>query len=565
MSQSKAQLVDTEATSITFTASGTNPAEISVQSKLNQIINVLDFGADPTGAVESRSSIQNAIDSASGEGANVILVPPGTYRCYSGNFISLPSNISIIGHGATLDFSGNPGDPPGRVRAEGTLLSEISLTADIAFNTSTLTLSTTSGLERGQVLLLKSNGTLPESGDTLGEFVTVRSIVSGTQITIVGTAQDDYLVADGAAVQVIDFKENITVQGLRVLGKGTPGTGSSSNEAGFFFLRAKNFKIDQCVVDKCDYQSIILDSTYEWEVSNCKTFQEEDNIPGEVIQYGITMKNCASNGVVRGNSCFGGRHGIVWTSNSLPGISRNVIIRDNFIQGTYAGAITTHQDTVDVSIISNYIEGCGRAMDLRVRRVRVINNVIKNQDPTSLRRDGIYLTVWPGEILIQGNVIRTGRHAIRMYDVGLQSAFAPYDVVVDGNTIYDQSQQGILFEQVDNNTAKPGFFITNNTFKGCVGDCVRFNGRFVDPVISNNLFTGSGAGFAVRLMGTEKAQVLGNTFVDFTNPIRLESSDQIPAAAVDNPIIANNVWKGGGALISGSGTNVSDVNNIQHV
>lgn len=48
----------------------------SVQDKLQETVSVLDFGADPTGVVDSAAAIQLAIDS----GSTSILIPEGTYR-----------------------------------------------------------------------------------------------------------------------------------------------------------------------------------------------------------------------------------------------------------------------------------------------------------------------------------------------------------------------------------------------------------------------------------------------------------------------------------------------------
>lgn len=63
-------------------------------------VNVLDYGADPTGAVDSKPAIQAAIDS----GATDIVIPPGTYRINSTITILSTSAVkSIAGQGlATL-------------------------------------------------------------------------------------------------------------------------------------------------------------------------------------------------------------------------------------------------------------------------------------------------------------------------------------------------------------------------------------------------------------------------------------------------------------------------------
>jgi parallel beta-helix repeat protein len=60
-------------------------------------INVLDFGADPTGATDSYSAIQGAIDAASANGGGQVFLPQGTYATTTA--IKPKSNVEIFGEG----------------------------------------------------------------------------------------------------------------------------------------------------------------------------------------------------------------------------------------------------------------------------------------------------------------------------------------------------------------------------------------------------------------------------------------------------------------------------------
>lgn len=55
-------------------------------------VNIVDFGADPTGVSDSSTAIQNAIDASSS-----VYIPPGTYLLLSG--LQLKSNLEIFGAG----------------------------------------------------------------------------------------------------------------------------------------------------------------------------------------------------------------------------------------------------------------------------------------------------------------------------------------------------------------------------------------------------------------------------------------------------------------------------------
>lgn len=69
---------------IGFLQAGTKAVATTVQAKMREVTSVLDFGADPTGAADSTTAIQNAIDyveSTYGGGGGVVFVPRGSYKC----------------------------------------------------------------------------------------------------------------------------------------------------------------------------------------------------------------------------------------------------------------------------------------------------------------------------------------------------------------------------------------------------------------------------------------------------------------------------------------------------
>lgn len=80
------------------------------------VLNVLDFGADPTGVADSQPAIQAAIDSIASAGALVynstvsrggtVFLPRGTYRIASTITNTTPS-ISLIGEGSTATIIDN--------------------------------------------------------------------------------------------------------------------------------------------------------------------------------------------------------------------------------------------------------------------------------------------------------------------------------------------------------------------------------------------------------------------------------------------------------------------------
>ena len=60
-------------------------------------VNVLDYGADPTGLTDSRAAIQAAIDFAAANNGGIVFVPSGSYVCSSG--LILKRGVNLVGEG----------------------------------------------------------------------------------------------------------------------------------------------------------------------------------------------------------------------------------------------------------------------------------------------------------------------------------------------------------------------------------------------------------------------------------------------------------------------------------
>lgn len=69
--------------------------------KLNDTVNVKDFGADPTGVVDSSPAIQAAIDTG-----KRVYVPKGTYRCLSTLSIKAATTWGVFGPGIVITGDG---------------------------------------------------------------------------------------------------------------------------------------------------------------------------------------------------------------------------------------------------------------------------------------------------------------------------------------------------------------------------------------------------------------------------------------------------------------------------
>ena len=86
---------------IGFLQNGTGAVARTVQSKARDVVSVLDFGADPTGASDSSTAIQTANSSAVATGS-VLAFPSGTYRIDTSTSFTAP----VVMQGGVITGSG---------------------------------------------------------------------------------------------------------------------------------------------------------------------------------------------------------------------------------------------------------------------------------------------------------------------------------------------------------------------------------------------------------------------------------------------------------------------------
>lgn len=94
---------------VPFAATGA-PTPRTMADRLAETLNVLDFGADPTGTNDSTSAFQAAVDAIAGAGRGIVFIPVGFYRITSPG-IALNYNgalsISFVGEAAGSHVVGN--------------------------------------------------------------------------------------------------------------------------------------------------------------------------------------------------------------------------------------------------------------------------------------------------------------------------------------------------------------------------------------------------------------------------------------------------------------------------
>lgn len=70
--------------------------------------NILDFGADPTGAADCSTAFQNALDAIQSAGGGTLVIPAGEYTYATGvTYDSKFGTITIVAYGATITYTGS--------------------------------------------------------------------------------------------------------------------------------------------------------------------------------------------------------------------------------------------------------------------------------------------------------------------------------------------------------------------------------------------------------------------------------------------------------------------------
>jgi len=526
--------------------------------------NVKQWGATGDGVTVEGAAVKACFDFvASGQ----IEIPQGAYVCSDIDVVNLQNGVSINAYRGTLDFSGSTLFQS-RVRLTGTADTSIALSVNALAEGTTITLVSAAGLAIKDLLILSSDALVElntiggTTTETIGEWVRIRSI-AGNVLTLYGRLEGSYTTVDNGKIEKINTHKDSAIRGLGLIGKGGLQTGVSSFELGISCAFCENVVIEDCDIFDIDYQQVSIDQTYGFTVYNNSmlfTYRGSEAFT-DVIQYGIAIKNVSSNGHVYHNTIEEGRHGIVFTENTNPGIGRDVIIESNIISRTYAAAISTHETNQRFSCIGNHITDCVRGFDVRVQQFNIENNTII--DSTG---EAIFISeaISRGQIL--NNDISGGVFGIRMSNAGLETLSNPEDIMIMGNRMVNFSNKGIELAQVKNNLSHAGWKISNNSIKNAAGDFINVEGNFLMMEISDNKLeddAGTSVGFGINILGTTNIVVKGNVIRGIT-PVRTDNDTQGAPQTPSNPIFKDNIWDHTSAFISQvTGTNVVLQDNIE--
>lgn len=552
---------------IGFLQSGTGAVARTVQDKLRESVYVEDFGAVGDGSTDDTVAIQKAIDSLILGGA--LNFGKGKIYRITSQLNCNTSEVTINGNDAYIDATALPAavalNGVSALKVSGSISAlAIPVTADITKGSKSITVSDTSTLRAGDLILIRSTTEVWPVGDVdwtarPGGIHFIRSIDSATGLTLQDGTFMDMAASGSPTVKKITPLKNINVNRLNV----TMG-GANKAQCGIIYAYCVDSRLEDCNIGFAEDTCFRAMYCFGGEVKGGKftdaTSPDTGTAPLRIVSgYGVHLYSATRNFTIKEAVLYKNRHGIA-CSGDTPVVA--CTIDNNHVCGSRAPVsnydIDCHEECIGIEMINNKIVGSldsngSGGMQVRGQNCIVMGNTILNAH--------------------QYGILVQSYHTNPNGQDGVQ---------VVNNTVDGARVVGIY---INGSAATPGknISVIGNTVRNVAGDGIRLNATY-GGVVSGNIVLNTTSGSGIRLSGTstsgdactniivshnrvESASIYGYNFSYADN---LTVSEPMVRLATSAGIVYNNcsdVSQSGGYIESPSATTacvlLTSTSNIQ--
>ena len=493
------------------------------------------------------TSVQAAIDGLPASGGK-IFVKAGSYlisdtiRIRQGNLhlqgegmgiTTLVADSTMTGNTPALEAFSTALDGTPRTLVKDTVRGELSIQTSP---------SDAASFSAGDYVLLFSN----KSVDTeipakhAGE---VRQIVAVDTATGLLTTDDQiadaYTLADSARVVRITMLHNIRLADVSI----TTQAPSSNLRVGFTHFRfVENLQIERVEVHNAYFSGIQIQSVRNSTITGCYIHHINDIVPVNPPnpaneRYGIAVGGASQNVSISGCRFSHTRHAVTTGGSSgtnANGMQRNIVVANCTSMLTDTGHFDTHQPAENVTFI-----GC-----------------VADGGVPATQASGAYGFQMRGRncSIVGCSVLQAVGRGIMIFGPASSGAVITGNMVANVRALPgNQAGTGIYFDSAGTSDHT----VTGNVIKNCEGAAIANGGSNNDIVISGNRIENVSSvvsGAAIELADAARVLICGNAIgvVGKSPAIAMRGSSD------DWRITANHLAAGGGIVLAGSGTVVTN-------
>lgn len=468
------------AQSSSITASGTGGVARDVDDKLGDIINSADYG-----------TLQQAITAAYGKKLYVT----GTHAITSA--ITITDSIEIeLDKDAVIDFSGAAAgaalNTAKAITITGSAAAAVTVSANVSAGATQITVSSTATFAAGDIVILRSDEEfMPGASGTpvdRGHITRVKSIDSGTTLTLAEASPFAYASASNARLEKITPISNVTISGGTLLGG---GVGKAHN--GIAATYVENFTVKGMYIDGFEDTGVQVSYGVNAKVRDCVV--EDSTSPGGSIGntgYGVVFYKGTRDSLIADNVFRRCRHAV---SGGDEIISMYCEVRGNVAEdcGISTHALDCHEPCFWWTFRGNKVSGGAGGIVARGQYMIVSENTIQGVSGSGIRVRQFYTNTDGISGVVVSNNSLSGCASGGIILEGTASTQAAGFCVVKGNSIRSCGLYGIEGLYVKNVTISDNSIriLTSNT--GTEGSAIRISGAASgdcsDVVISNNVIS----------------------------------------------------------------------------